>query len=322
MIYLLLILLFFTTIYFASRLFFLKRSISHASDELEEISQNLEENRIIKLSIPDRDLERLLKAVNKSLKIIRQTHLEYIKKERQLREQIENISHDLRTPLTAILGYLKMMDSARLLPEDRESLDIVVRKSQTLQNLITQFYELSKVTSDDFQLQLSEVDAARLLRETCLDHYSLLEQKHLDIRMEIPDTAILIYADADSLNRVFSNLLQNIGRYAESELSICTVQPPQANIEANIANIIEIKFSNDVAPSSRIDDPSRLFDRFYMQEKSRNQGGTGLGLTISKSLVEHMGGTLQAAYSEHDGKLFLTFTCAFKFKYKNSPGSF
>lgn len=309
MIYLLLILLFFTAVYFACRLFLLKKSITRASDELDEISENLEENRIIKLSAPDRDLERLLKTVNNNLKAIRKSHLDYIRKERQLREQVENISHDLRTPLTAILGYLKMIDSPQMLPEDRDSLDIAIRKSQTLQSLITQFYELSKVTSDDFQLQLTNVDAARILRETCLDHYGLLEQQHLNVLMDIPETAAVIRADADSLTRVFSNLLQNTGRYAKSELKIRFAQHPDTGVA-------EFVFSNDVAPSSRIDDPSRLFDRFYMQEESRSRGGTGLGLTISKNLVEHMGGTMQADYSEHDGKLFLTFTCKF------TPGTF
>lgn len=305
MIYLLLILLFFTAVYFACRLFLLKKNIVKAADELDEISENLEENRIIKLSAPDRDLEQLLKTMNKSLKAIRRNHLEYMKKERQLREQIENISHDLRTPLTSILGYLKMIDTSHMLPEDRDSLDIVIRKSQTLQNLISQFYELSKVTSDNFQLPLTDVDAVRILRETCLGHYALLEQEHLNVRLDIPETAAVIQADAESLNRVFSNLLQNTGRYAKSELEVLFMQNPNTGLA-------EITFSNDIAPSARITDPSRLFDRFYMQEESRSRGGTGLGLTISKNLVEHMGGTIQADYSEHDGKLFLSFTIRFK----------
>lgn len=304
MMYLLLAILFFIAVYFSYRLFSLKKAIKKAAGELSDISEDLEQNRVLKLRTPDSDLEKLLESINRNLIAIRRESLNYAKKERQLREQIENISHDLRTPLTSILGYLKMLDTANMSAEDLEYLDIALRKSHTLQNLVSQFYELSRITSQDFHLQLVPVDAARILKETCLDHYGLFEKQQLDISMDIPDTSAVILGDDESLKRIFSNLLQNTVRYARSELHVQMIKQ-QDNKQ------VEFLFTNDIFPEIEAEDPSRLFDRFYMQEESRGRGGTGLGLTISKNLVEHMNGTIEASYSDKGEKRVLTFIIHF-----------
>ena len=290
----------------AGRLFLMNRSIRNARRELMEISREVEENRVVKLSVPEKELEAFLEVINENLHAIRRERQDYRRKELALKEQVENISHDLRTPLTAILGYLKMIEREHMDADSREYLDIAIKKSYTLQNLISQFYELSRVTAEGFQLKLEPVDAFRILKEICLEHYGLFEKRNLEVQIPLVERQILILGDTEALKRVFTNLIQNSIRYAQKELKIQVIRDSERKT-------VKILFSNDINPEQEISDPERLFDRFYVQEQSRNNGGTGLGLTISKSLIEHMEGTIQAEYSGENGKRFLTFTMQFPY---------
>lgn len=288
-------------LYLLCRLVLLKKAILRAGKELQDISLHLDENRVLKLEAPEKELERFLEIVNQNLTNIRTQRQEYQQKERILKEQVENISHDLRTPLTAVLGYLKMIDQEQMDAGDREYLEIAVRRSCTLQNLIAQFYELSRVTSDDFQMKLEPVDAFRSLKETCLEHYGLFEKEQMMLKLPHIERAVMIQGNAQALQRVFSNLLQNSIRYAKSELNI--------EVEQNAGeDTVKFIFANDIEAEQEVSEPERLFERFYMQEQSRHKGGTGLGLTISKGLVEHMNGSISAEYVGEASQRYLVIT--------------
>lgn len=304
MIYFLLIFIFTLALYLAYRLFLLRHSVSRADKELRSISDAPGENRIVKLVAPDRELEMLLRAINGNLETVREERLKYQRHEQQLKEQIENISHDLRTPLTAILGYLKMIDAGSLSVEDREYLEIAIKKSRMLQALVAQFYELTQVTSDEFRLKLRQVDIARILKETSLEYYELIEKEKIQFHMDVPDVPVIIQGDVQALERIFSNLIQNSMRYAKSEFCIRLLC-------GSGSDGVQLIFENDIEQEAEIDNPDRLFDRFYIQEKSRSRGGTGLGLTISKHLVEAMNGTIEAAYRVGEAKRMLAFTIRF-----------
>lgn len=292
------------SLYLAFRLLALYKAMEKAQKELEEISGELCENRVVKVSAPDKRLEKLLKAVNGNLMAIRLERRSYMQNERKLKEQIENISHDLRTPLTAILGYLKMIDTKGMDEENKEFLEIAIKKSYSLQNLTAQFYELSRVTSSDFKLKLESVDVGRVLKETCLEHYTLLEKEGLSVSLPDFGKETTAVGNAEAFRRIFSNLIQNSIRYAKSELII--------GLKENMKEKkLVISFSNDIAPEQEIQEPDRLFERFYMQEQSRSHAGTGLGLTISKTLTEHMRGTIRAEYSGGEEKRFLSVIMEF-----------
>lgn len=290
--------------YLAFRLFTLQKALEKARKELGEISEELFENRVIKLAVPDRKLEELLETVNENLRKIRTERKVYQQNERKLKEQIENISHDLRTPLTAVIGYLKMIDADKLGEEDREFLKIAIHKSYTLQELTGQFYELSRVTSHEFTLEKEVLDGTRILKETCLENYSLLEKAGLDLTLPDFEKTMMIEGNREALNRVFCNLIQNSIRYAKEELRV-RIQ------EDEDKKTVRFVFSNDIDPEQEIENPELLFERFYMQEESRSHAGTGLGLTISRTLTEHMGGHMWAEYSGDQGKRFLTFYIQF-----------
>lgn len=270
--------------YLSARLLFLKKSVKNTKKQLEEINQYLEENRIVTLSAPDKEFEALLVEINHTLQEVRLERVMYDKREKEFKQQIENISHDLRTPLTSMIGYLKIMDASGLNEEEQADLQTVLRKAERLQELITQFYDFSRLTAQDYPLDLESVDVTKILRMALADAYGELAGRQLEVGADIPETAVGIMANEKALQRVFQNLLRNAGKYAVSRLDVSVKAEDEK---------LEICFVNDVEDMNAYD-VERLFERFYTLDSSRNSGSTGLGLTIAKEFVEKMKGSIEA----------------------------
>ncbi len=283
-------------VYLGYRLFRMKRSMRRIAKDLLDMSAEPTSNRSLMFDYPDRDVEEMLTAMNRYLEEMRAQTREAATKEKRLKAEIENISHDLRTPLTAMMGYLSMLNREGFSKQDRDYYEIAMRKTRQMQELTGKFYELSRVTSESFRLELSRIDVARIVKETCLDQYALMER--LNIMMELPDGPVKALGNEDALTRVVVNLLQNASRYAHKYLKV--------SLQVKGQNVV-LAFTNDVVAEERIADPERLFDRFYVRETSRKQGGTGLGLTISRTLVEHMGGKMTVVYIDGENAEELQF---------------
>lgn len=284
--------------YLSVRLYLLKVSMKDAGKQLREINEKLEENRIVRFSAPNKELEELLVEINNSLQGIRQERIVYAKREKEFKQQIENISHDLRTPLTSMIGYLKIMDVSNLNEEEKEDLQTVLKKAERLQELISQFYDFSRLTAQDYPLELEAIDVTKILREVMADAYSELSARNLEVTVDLPERAVWIEGNANALQRVFQNLLQNAGRYAVKELAVSVCEEEERVI---------ICFKNDTKDLYE-QEVERLFERFYTVDKSRSNGSTGLGLTIAKEFVEKMGGSIEAELE--DGRwLVIRMSC-------------
>ena len=291
--------------WFGARLLMLRRSIRKADAELREIVERLEDNRIVKLGAPDRDFEAFLCTVNRALEGVRRQAVLYDRREADLKAQVESISHDLRTPLTSILGYLTLVDEEGLDAETRESLRIVRRKADALQRLIAQFYELSQVRGGAMRLEREQVDVGRMLRESVAEQYRLLEERGLDARLAAPEHAVYACVDGNAFERVLSNLLHNAGKYAKTAIEFAVDAAPEKP-EGSGAGRVVVRFANDadrLAPH----EVERLFEPFYVADASRSQESSGLGLAVARMLVEQMGGALTARQEERDGVPWISF---------------
>lgn len=273
------------------RFYSLKSAVKKAAEELASIEQNPEENRILLLSFPDKGLEDLLENLNCYILLTRKERIFYQNREKALRAQIENISHDLRTPLTAIIGYLELLDTDKLSAEDAAAIERVSKKAKSLHGLIGNFYDLSRLEMNDYHLNMEKVELVHFAKEISLLFYQEFEKKKISVQFDAPEEPLYLLADAGALERIFNNMLQNALRYAESSFYI--------GISVKKDNI-SIVFENDTS-ALKPEDAAHLFERFYVQEKSRTSQSTGLGLTISKLLTEAMGGSVEAGVAE--GKL-------------------
>lgn len=272
--------------YFSIRYFALEHALRETALELAEIQDHVLQNRILRLPLPDKGLERLLKSINGALEQIRRERLGYEKREREFQQQIEDISHDLRTPLTVILGYLKWLKTPGGNPSFRfeESLDVLERNARSMEHLVSQFYAFSRVNGADFSLEPERLDLCRLLRESLADNYSALERDGFSLESHLPEHSVMVLGNKDACERIFANMLQNAGRYAHSYLDVRILED---------CGQVQVVFEND-SEKIRGDDIPNLFNRFYRNDAARNNGGSGLGLTIARSLAEAMGGSLTA----------------------------
>ncbi len=272
--------LYMAAVCFAASYFLLKGALRKASRELREIREDLEQNRVLRLPFPDRDLSEALGEMNRTLEEIRRQGREYARREKQFREQIENISHDLRTPLTVILGYLKLFQAGSS-QTDMPDLRIVEKNARILERLVGQFYEFSQVSAEGFTPKLERVDANRSCREALAAHCQALGE--MVPELSLPDHPVIVRGEEQLLERIFLNLIRNAGQYGRSYLKV--------GMEETEGEV-RILFENDTERISAEEVP-RLFERFYRGDKARGSEGAGLGLAIARSLAQSLGGTLE-----------------------------
>lgn len=203
-------------------------------------------------------------------------------------ELITNVSHDLRTPLTSVIGYLGLIeqDGYRDEVELRHYVSIAFEKSQRLHELINDLFEYTRMRHDTITLKLSPINLVEMLGQLLVQYHVPLQEAGMESGMTSVEKTIMVKADAAKLVRVFENLISNAMQYGKDGKRIdIVIRPGPGVVVAEVVNYGE--------PIPAVDLPY-LFDRFYRVDKSRTQwsGGSGLGLAISKSIVEKHGGTI------------------------------
>lgn len=209
-------------------------------------------------------------------------------------ELITNVSHDLKTPLTAITTYIELLEGESVTPREREEyLCVLKKKSERLKFLIEDLFEVSKANTGNIKLNLVEMDICSLLRQVYLEYEDRVEEAELIFRFRMPEEKVILRLDSQKTYRVFENLYTNIIKYAM----------PHTRVYVNAEKTekgIRIEMKNMAATELNIP-PEELTERFVRGDSSRNTEGSGLGLAIARSFVELQGGTLKI---EIDGDLF------------------
>lgn len=269
------------------RLYALEKDIRSCARQLRE-----DEGARVRMAAPNRAAEDLLSAVNRLLELREADEAEQRRQEHAIRQQISNISHDLRTPLTSILGYLQLLEGDSLTVEERrEYLGIVRGRAKALQSLITSFYDLSRLEGGEYPLSREKVDLYHVLSELVAEFYNDFEQSGFDMTVELAPGLPAVTADPAGVLRVFTNLIRNALEHGQKRMSILLYRQGETVVSA---------FSNDAAGLTR-EDVEHVFDRFFTADKMRTGQSTGLGLAIVKALVGQMGHRVTAAL---DGEMF------------------
>ena len=270
------------------RLYTLERDIRSCAKQLRE-----GRSARVTMAAPHRAAEELLTAINGLLALREADAGAYRRQERAIRQQISNISHDLRTPLTSILGYLQLLEGDALTPEERgEYLRIVQGRAKSLQSLIASFYDLSRLEGGEYPLSRERVDLYHVLSELVAEFYNDFEGSGFQMTVELEEGLPPEVADPAGALRVFTNLIRNALEHGRERMSILLYQEGDELVTA---------FAND-APGLTEEDVEHVFDRFFTADKMRTGQSTGLGLAIVKALVERMGHTVTARLT---GGMFL-----------------
>ena len=240
----------------------------------------------VDMALPNKAAEELLAAVNTLKETHRRENMESREREQALRRQIANVSHDLRTPLTSISGYLQLLEEGNLTEEERREYFQVARsRAETLNILIGTFYDLSRIESGDYPITVVPLQLDTLLRRLLAESWTDFEEAGVVVDANLAEQCPPVRADENAALRVISNLLANAGRHACGSLNVRLF--PEAGEVVTL-------FSNP-APDMEQEDVRHVFERSYTADKMRSGRNTGLGLAIVKALAERMGCTVEAS---------------------------
>ena len=269
------------------KIFLLKRSVKEITAGFSEKVGN-DTNTLIDVSSKDKDVIALASGINTQLRILRGEHLQYHQGNAELKNAITNISHDLRTPLTAICGYIDMLPKTDDKEKQAHYISIIKERTEMMKQLTEELFRYSIILSDDEELECENVFVNQLLAESISSFYPALTEKNIEPNINITDKRIERKLNRAALTRVFSNLLNNAVKYSDGDLDI------------TLTDTGEIIFANTAKELSAVD-VGKLFNRFYTVEAAHHS--TGLGLSIAKTFIERMGGSITAGYE--NGRLII-----------------
>lgn len=266
-------------------IFILKtKEINRLTLELKKLNRDGKIEKL-RLSLPNKNIENLIVEINTLIDDKRKMENIYKEKDMELREAIANMSHDLRTPLTSIMGYVYLLNDDKLDKEERkEYLKIIEKRSLVLNDLITNFYGLSRIQADQYEIKLEPVNLELVLGEIIAAFYETLDYKFGEPEINIEEGLGPVLGDKQALNRIFTNLIENIIKHGEGEVKISLKKKNK---------YIVMEFSNK-AEELEPKDVNRIFEKFFTKDRMRTGQNTGLGLAIVKLLVEKQGQKIEA----------------------------
>lgn len=255
-----------------------KYEVRSLTKQFKNMQRDVKTNQLLRSETNDIDTQKMITEMNKFLNLIRQDRMDYIKKDKLLKQEITNISHDLRTPLTTIKGYTEILDSNLTNEEFDKYLSVVKVKTDTLINTVNLFHEITRINSLDYKLNIEELNITDFFKDQFLHFYQQFEDKNIDVRFE--GINVNVCADKDMMGRIISNLIQNLLRYAKSFVSI------KVDIFGNQATVV---LSNDSDTIEAANDNSKYFERLYSQSLNKDERN-GIGLYIVQELLTKQGG--------------------------------
>lgn len=258
----------------------MKKSLREIKQSVKNILKT-DTNNLIMISSSDKDIESLTNELNDELRDLRKQKLLYENGNQELKKLITNISHDMRTPLTAISGYIDLIKEGNNLEKQQYYLNIVENKTNELTQLTEQLFDFSKTMDIGTNINKEKCLINELLEETLANNYIVLKNKDITPNIEITKNKIYRNIDRNSITRVFENILSNIVKYSSG------------NFKVELDDNGKITFSNK-AKNLDATTVKKIFDRYYTVENAKKS--TGIGLSIAKQLVELNGGSINAKY--------------------------
>ncbi len=240
-------------------------------------------NTLIDISTGDKYMRDLAGSVNAQLRKLRAQRLRFLHGDTELKNAVTNISHDLRTPLTAICGYLDLLEQEDKSETVERYLDIIRERAEILTQLTEELFRYSVILSSEENAIKEPVAIGNILEESIAAFYTALNERGIIPNIQMPQDKVIRTLDRSALSRVFSNLLNNAVKYSDGDLDI------------TLSESGEITFANTASGLNEVQ-VGRLFDRFYTVEAAGKS--TGLGLAIARTLIEQMNGTISARYEK------------------------
>ncbi|MBD5100289.1 MAG: HAMP domain-containing histidine kinase [Clostridiales bacterium] len=267
-----------STVLLSILLFAVKKGVKEINAQLPTLIKG-DTNAQIVISSLDKDVRNLACTLNSQLKVLRENELTYVNGDKELKSAITNVAHDIRTPLTAICGYLDMIKEESDLAKKEKYLDIMRERASALRTLSEELFKYSVASDNHKVAQMEKVNVNALLQETMFSFYTRFNEKDIMPNINICEDAVTRITDKNALTRIFSNIIDNAIKYSDGDFSV------KMNSDGAIS------FSNTASNLDNVN-VQKLFDRFYTVENCNYS--TGLGLSIAKLLTKQIGGEISA----------------------------
>jgi len=265
-------------------LLMLRRELGRMTKQLQSYNEGVTGKKI-DVALFDPKLEALAGQINRQSHLIVEAEAHRKRIENEFRQAAASISHDIRTPLTSIFGYVQLLEAENITPEEKlEYIAVVKNRTKRLQALLNDFFELSVIESPDYPLTTEKLGLTALISDIVVEFYDSFNERGIIPDIQLPEENASVYADESAVRRVVENLLVNTVKYASGQVEIWLEQQ-QETVDLTIINDARELAGSDV---------NLLFDRFYTADRARSAQTSGLGLPIAKSLMNNMGGTLTA----------------------------
>ncbi|WBL16786.1 sensor histidine kinase [Sutcliffiella sp. NC1] len=280
-----------------SKLLLFHWDIRRMTKQLEEISKNFGTNELVRTNTHNKNLSRFATKINQLIQLYKQNQQSVERREMELKQEITNISHDLRTPLTSIKGFSELLTDPTISEADRkEFLEIIEKKIDNLTMIVDLFYELSQLDSSDKKLTMEKQSLDQIVVDTMLMFYEDFEKEQLQVQL-VEESVPPILADNKATVRIITNIIQNALTYAKSYLKISFVEEEE---------YIRLRAVNDVEKINAAK-LQQIFNRTYRLDSSRTGTHLGLGLHIVQQLVNKQGGKAVANVRDNEFIMEVSF---------------
>ena len=278
--YIIITILIIILVFMIIKLYFIRKSLKEIQNSISEILST-DTNNLLTISSSDKEIINLANSLNLELKNLREEKLQYENGNQELKTVMTNISHDMRTPLTAISGYIELIKENNDENKKKKYIEIIERKTNDLILLTEQLFDFSKTMDMKINIRKEKCCINEIIEESLVNYYSIFKKNNIVPKIEICNKKIYKYVDKNTITRVFENILSNVSKYSNGDFKVV------------LDEYGRITFSNR-ATSLDATTVQKIFNRYFTVENAKKS--TGLGLSIAKQLIELNDGTISAKY--------------------------
>lgn len=285
-------------------LYFIKKEVKNITEQLNNYNKGNTRKKI-DINLFDKDIENLTKCINDHIDIHINSSIKQKNTENELKMAIANISHDIRTPLTSILGYIQMSKKKDILYEKQlECINIAESRAKSLKDILENFFSLSTIQSPEYSIEIEHINLNSILYEVISSFYDEFKNNNIELELDIKEENLVVLGNKVEVNRIIENLITNLIKYTKGDEYISLRRENDKGMLV-VSNKVE---------NLKDEDAKLFFDRFYKQDISRHSSkSSGLGLSIVKSLMEKMNGDIDVKVINN--KIYLV--CSWKIAYSN-----
>ena len=260
------------------------------------ISRN-DTNKRISFYGKSRSFRKLAKDINEIIDSYDDRHDKILREDKEIKDTLTNMSHDIRTPLTSLKGYFELLDQTDDPDERRKYTNIIYGRIESLSEILETMFLYTKVSNVNFKISIDPIECSKIILETLFEYYDDFQEKGFEVDVDV-DEGVRILGNEQSLKRIVQNLIRNSLVHGNGEVKLAVKPQEDKTVKISVENLLT---------EGQNPDPDKVFDRYYKGDASRHTGSSGVGLSVVKKLVESMNGDIKAFVGDGKFRIEISF---------------